>query len=207
MKQFNQEFKTKLWQTIADIENNSLVEIVVIMKQRSASYTDIALLCGCCFGFILFTSFIFLPTLFGDLMIYFGTITSFAVGYLLASFFPSFERILIPKNRLQKYVEIMARAIFQKAGMHHTNQKIGVLFYISMFEKMVYILPDRGAEQAVPHEEWINLKDKFQKMFQANEPADYLLNELKATQEFFNKYIPPIENDINEIPDNIDVDF
>lgn len=207
MRKFNQEFKKKLWELIADIENNSLVEVVTIVKPRSEAYLDASLIWGVIFSFVSYTLFMFLPVVFGDYLIYGGTIGAFFIGFFISIIIKPLLRIIIGKKRMKRSVEIMGRAIFQKGGIRHTNDKIGTLFFISVFEKMIYILPDRGAETLVPMSEWEKLESEFTKIFQSMNPAKAFLDELEKCKPVFAKYIPPIENDINELPDNLEIDL
>ncbi len=91
--------------------------------------------------------------------------------------------------------------------MRFTNDKIGVLFYFSVFEQRAFIIADRGAQTAVPQEEWDEINKQFSTIFEKPNPADALLNNLQNLKTIFHTYIPPIENDINELPDNLDVDI
>ena len=207
MKQFNEDFRTKLYKTIELIENNSLVEIVVIIKAQSDKYKDISLWAGITISFLLYTFFMFSPVEFDYMYIYFFTIISFFGVYGLFSSIPFLHSLLIKKARKQKAVEIAARAIFQKGGIRFTNDRIGVLIYVSYFEKQVYILPDRGAKTSVPEEEWKIINNNFQSVFNSQNIADELINQLANCKDIFSKYIPPIENDINELPDNLDVEL
>jgi len=207
MKQFNEDFRTKLYKTIELIENNSLVEIVVIIKAQSDKYKDISLWAGITISFLLYTFFMFSPVEFDYMYIYFFTILSFFGVYGLFSSIPFLHSLLIKKARKQKAVEIAARAIFQKGGIRFTNDRIGVLIYVSYFEKQVYILPDRGAKTSVPEEEWKIINNNFQSVFNSQNIADELINQLANCKDIFSKYIPPIENDINELPDNLDVEL
>ncbi len=79
--------------------------------------------------------------------------------------------------------------------------------YISLLEKLVYILPDRGAENAIPVEEWKEIKLDFQSIFDTKDVAGELINKLNKWQPVFAKYIPPVENDINELPDDMNVEL
>jgi putative membrane protein len=205
MKHFDEDFKTRLWQTIEAIENDSLVEVVVMVKPFSDEYPDIPLLWGAGFAFIALTFFMFTPFIFGDYLLYSGTLGAFALGMALALFVNPLKRLFISKKRMERSVEIMARALFQKGGMHHTQEHIGTLIYCSVFEKSVYILPDRGAKHAVPEDEWQQIREGFRDIFNAPNPADKLLEQLKKCQPVFAEYIPPVENDINELPDDLEV--
>jgi putative membrane protein len=205
MKYFTEEFKSKLSETVAELESSSQVEAVAIIRTSSEDYRDIPHILAAIITFITFTLFMFLPLEFGDYLIYIGTLFSYIGGFILGYYFKPALRVFISKKRQQKNVEIMARAFFQKAGIRHTKEKIGVLFYCSLFEKIVFILPDRGAENAVPLEEWEKMRGNFKNIFNNSESAPAFLVELKKCKEAFTKFIPPVENDINELPDIIDV--
>ncbi|ALG66553.1 TPM domain-containing protein [Beggiatoa leptomitoformis] len=207
-KYFNHDaFKTRLWDTIAQIEQRSLVEVVVIIKPRSEVYTDINLWCGTLTSFIVYTFFMFSPWFFGDYLIYTGTIAAFTIGSLFSMFIPALHRACLPRKRMRRSVEIMARALFQKAGIYNTHNRTGTFIYLSLFERMVHILPDNAAYTAIPFDEWEKFNTQLETIFTAPNPADALLQVLEAHQALFSQYLPPIENDINELPDDLEVNI
>jgi putative membrane protein len=207
MDRFNEDFRTKLYDTIKKIEDNSLVEIVVIIKPSSGKYRDIPVWSGVVFASLLYTFFMFSHIEFNVYLIYVFTILSFFLAWSLVAATGFVQKLFVKKERKHRNVEINARAIFQKGGIRFTQERIGTLFYVSLLEKMVYILPDRGAENAIPAEEWQNMHDDFQKIFSAGNIADELIVRLNKWQPIFSKYIPPVENDVNELPDNMDVNL
>ncbi|EIJ42890.1 putative membrane protein [Beggiatoa alba B18LD] len=207
-KYFNHDaFKTRLWETIAQIEQQSLVEIVVIIKPRSDTYIDASLWCGAFFSLLTYTFFMFSPWVFGDYLIYTGTIIAFTLGTILSIFLPYLKRVVLTKKRLKRQVEIMARALFQKAGIYNTHSRAGVFIYFSLFERCVYILPDNAAYSAIPFDEWDNLNQQFHQIFTTANPAITLLKTLSQTRTLFHRYLPPVENDINELPDDLEVNL
>lgn len=205
-KKSTDAFQTRLWESIQTIEQNSQVEVVVILRPRSESYRDVALLWGIASGWLCFTYLIFAPELFGDLTIYLAPQLAFAFGMLLGRL-PALTRLGVSKRRKQKSVETMARALFQKGGIGHTQRKIGVLIYGSRLEKTVYLLPDRGVETALPAEEWLALRTSFERIFKGGDAHENLLRELQAAKPVFQRYLPPLPNDINELPDDLDIDL
>ncbi|MEQ1529468.1 MAG: hypothetical protein ABL925_09135 [Methylococcales bacterium] len=202
--QFNEHFRTRLWQSIADIEQQSQVELVVIIKDSSAGYEDIPLIWGCAAAFLSFSYIMFAPNLFDDLVVYFAPIAAFALAWLMARM-PLLKRLSIPVSRRQKAVQIMARALFQKGGIQHTRNKIGVLIYCSVLEQSVYVLADRGAELALPAEEWALIKADLQQIFTAKQPDQALLTKLAAFKPVFNRYIPPVADDLKELADDLEI--
>ncbi len=207
MKRFNEDFKSKLYETIEDIENNSLVEIVSIIKAKSGNYRDISLWVASAFMFFTASWLMFSKFEVGVYYIYLITVVSFIIFYLLTELFKPFKRLFISKKRLARNVEIYGRAIFQKGGIRFTNERIGVLIYLSLFEKQVFILPDRGALTSVPDEEWQEMNKRFQTIFSQKNLAEAFIIELKKCKDIFSEYILPIENDINELPDDLEVDL
>lgn len=207
MKRFNEDFRTRLYDTIKDIENNSLVEIVVLIKPQSGKYRDIALWAGIIFSFTLYTFFMFSPISFDVFIIYAFTILSFFVVYTLFSALPMIESKFTNQKRKDKNVEIAARAIFQKAGIRFTSERIGTLIYCSLFEKRVCILPDRGTKNAIPEQDWIEIEKNFNSVFDSQNIPEAIIEQLVKCKSIFSQFLPPIENDVNELPDNMDVDL
>lgn len=207
MKRFNEAFRTKLYNTIQDIEDSSLVEIVVIIRPQSGSYRDIPLWGGVWFSFLLYSFFMFSPFDFDVFLIYVFTILSFLGIYTLLSALPEIAAKFIPRSRKEKMVEIYARAAFQKGGIRFTSQRIGTLVYISLLEKKTFILPDRGAETAIPAEDWERMKQDFQMIYNESDVPGALIKTLASYKSLFSASIPPVENDINELPDDLKIEL
>lgn len=205
-KKLTTEFQTRLWEAVKAIEHGSQVEVVAIIRSRSGDYRDIALSWGIVGALLSFTYVMFAPDLFDDWLIYGAPVVAFAAS-CMAGNMPFLIRLSAAKSRLQKNVEIMARALFQKGGIQHTQAKTGVLVYCSWLEKTVYILPDRGVETAVPVEEWRKLRAEFQQIFTHNNPSVALLEQLHKSQALFEHYLPQLPGDINELPDDMEIDL
>jgi len=205
-RQFNQQFRTRLWQSIAAIERESQVEVVVIIRDSSDAYHDIPLVWAIAAAFVSYSYVMFVPMLFTDLELYLMPIAASLLAWLFARM-ESVKRFSLSKARLNRSVEIMARALFQKGGLHHTQNKIGVLFYCSLLEKRIFVLPDRGAEMALPAEEWAKIRADWQAVFLTEQPAESLLNELTLLMPVFNQYIPPVVDDLKELADDLEVDL
>jgi putative membrane protein len=140
MKYFNQVYKEKLAKAVSDIEKVSKAEVVVIVKPFSETYLDLCLLAGSISAAVFLTYFVFSPVIFGDYTLYTGTLFGFIMGFSIFRNLNPFLRKIISKKRSERSVEIMARALFQKGGIHHTRDNIGMLIYISLLEKKFFLL-------------------------------------------------------------------
>lgn len=207
MKQFNEDFKTKLFHQIEEIEGNSVVEIVAIIRRQSEKYHDVAMLWAVMASFAVFSCLMFINAEINPYVIYFATVIIYPIVYLLVGLVPFLMRLLINKKRKLKSVEIMSRALFQKGGIRFTKQKIGVLFFVSELEQIVRIEADRGVLEVIPADIFEKMQNDFQTIFKAANTADAFIEQLKATKDIFTKFLPPVENDINELPDNLQIDL
>lgn len=207
MKEFSEDFRTKLYQTIEEIENNSLVEVVSIIREQSEKYTDVALKVAAVFTMVLFSVLILIPFDIKTSVLHLLPILSFVAVFYIVMSVPALLRLFISQKRMDKSVEIMGRAIFQKGGVRFTEQRIGVLIFISYFEKKVLVIADRGVQLAVPQEDMDNMEKSFNDIFTSNNIGEEFLKVLSSTKDVFSEYIPPVENDINELPDNLKVDL
>jgi putative membrane protein len=72
---------------------------------------------------------------------------------------------------------------------------------------MVFIVADRGAQMAIPDAEWQKIKTDLQSIFKSKNPAESLLQELAKCKDTFQRYIPALENNINELPNDLQIDL
>lgn len=207
MKEFNDDFKSELYQTIEDIENSSQVEIVAIFRGSSGKYRDVSLWVALTIMFITSSFFMFSPIDFDVYMIWLFTFIAFVLSYFLTEIIKPFKRIFVSKKRMKRHADLYARAVFQKGGIRFTNERIGVLFYFTEFERRVVILPDRGSFSSVPDDYWTQFENGFQTIFNEGNIAEAFLKELKKTKQIFAEYILPVENDINELPDDLEIEI
>ena len=205
-KSLTAAFQTQLWEAVKSIERHSQAEVVVVIRAHSANYHAIPLAWGVISAWLIHSYLVFAPEFFADWWLYCAPLLAFSLIYALAHL-PWIIRLSSRRSSLQKNVEIMARAFFQKGGIHHTQAKIGLLIYCSELEKMVYLLPDSGLEKALPAEIWQSLRAEFQQIFNNRYPHTALLAQLEKSAKIFSQYLPVQANDMNELPDDMEIDL
>ena len=75
-----------------------------------------------------------------------------SLGTALATRVPWLRRLAIPPAQMQEEVERAARAMFHDRRVHHTRERDAVMIYVSVFERVVWIIPDRAIEDRVDPE-------------------------------------------------------
>lgn len=201
------DFSAQLGSVIAAIERQSGVEIVVMLRQRSGRYLDSALLAGLLASLLTFCFFRFAPLHFDEDDVFIGTLVSFVGALALVVAIKPLWRLLIGRQRMTRNVEVLARALFQKGGVHHTLGKTGLLILVSWFENEVYIVPDRGVERALPPGEWMRQQHRLRRIFDASDPLTALIKELELLADIFSRFVPPARHDTNELPDLLEIDL
>ncbi len=202
---FNTAYKSDLDQAIIDLENRSSVELVVVIKEASSRYRDISLDAGIVLSWIALFVFFFSPPEYGDYLILSATAAAFILGICAFVFVPALKRIFIPKKRRDRQVGLLARAIFQKAGVYKTAQHSGLLVYVSVLERRVVLLPDTAIEKHLPPEDWQLIQTRFEAVFQGSNPAQDLLDSIAYSADIFERDIPFLPDTDSALPNTIHI--
>jgi putative membrane protein len=192
---------------ICQAEETTSAEIVAIVKAKSNNYFDYVLMHSVLFMFIVFTILMFLPTVFGDYLFYILTLLGFIFPAIVIQAFIPLKRVLVPKKAKRQSVEIKARAVFQKAGISLTRQRIGILIYCSIFEKITYIIADEGVKRSIPYAVLEKLEIDFQNAICTASPIQTIADEILNMKTILSLYLPKTPDDINELPDYLNIEI
>ena len=208
LSDFNEQFRTRLYNTIKEIENQSVAEVVVIIRPSSSFYRDIALWSGFVLQVIITMFMLFSPIVFDPYVISFTSLLSFLIGFLLVSVINPIKRLLVPTKQKNRAVELYARALFQKGKIYYTKRHTGLLIFVSLFERKVFFVPDIGVITAIPEHLLKEIENKFNNIFNGDDfVTEALLRELVELKILLSEFLPPVENDINEIPDDLEIEL
>lgn len=195
----------RIYQTITEIEEKSAAEIVVIRHSQSSDYKDLNMLSGVALAFVAYTMQMFMDMEIDPYIIYLITIASFVAGYALVSVAKPIKSMLISRKRKNRNVEIYARALFQKGGIHLTAKHIGILVYCSDLEKTSTIIVDNGVETQVPHDEMGKVADALGNVYKNADFEANISQALGVLSNVLQTYMPSTGKTINEIPDNLKI--
>ena len=112
-------------------------------------------------------------------------------------------RVHIETNCLENDVIERAKQVFADLGMHRTDLKNGVLFYLATDDRKFAVLGDKGINERVPDNFWNNVRDTLRAHFKKNELAEGLSQGIQLAGEQLKMFFPRQANDINEISDDI----
>lgn len=101
--------------------------------------------------------------------------------------------------------EVLDRAayLFEHLGMHKTEQRNGVLFYLATKNRKFAILGDAGINAKVPANFWDAIKEKMAAAFSEGQFAEGLAQGILSAGEQLKTHFPFQKNDVNELSDEI----
>lgn len=143
--------RDQLNQRIAETESRTNSQIVLAVIKRSDSYTEIpwkAFALGSSFaGLLFFILFLLLNYRASPVMILAAITTTLLAGAvfaLLAVFISGFAKLFLSAHRSDMEVRQYAESLFLSHELFSSDRRMGILVLVSMFERQVILLPDKG---------------------------------------------------------------
>jgi putative membrane protein len=130
----------------------------------------------------------------------------FLIGLLVISHIPFFKRLVLPRKKMQNEVRFRAMAEFYQQGLYKTGEENGILIMLSIFERMVVVLGDKGVHAKVPADYWDKMKDKIIEGIKQNKTGSTIVDVVKSSAGELSAHFPIKPGDINELPDEVIVE-
>jgi uncharacterized membrane protein len=99
----------------------------------------------------------------------------------------------------------VAERTFERLGMTKTALRNGVLLFIACEEQRFVILGDKGIDEKVPPGFWDTIAAKLTIRFKNSELTEGIVEAILAAGEQLKAYFPRSADDINELPNEIDI--
>jgi uncharacterized membrane protein len=96
-----------------------------------------------------------------------------------------------------------AKVVFEQLGMHATEQKNGVLFYLAYADHKFAILGDKGIHEKVSQQFWDAEKELLLSYFKQQKFAEGLCLAITQAGEKLKQHFPYQSNDTNELSNDI----
>jgi len=153
--------KNAIQNTVKEVEKTTSGEIVPMIVSRSYTYPLSNLTGGLFFGIILAIAgcLIVKNENMWVFLAFFST--ALLLMHRVIEFIPPLKRLFISRKEIDEEVEEAALTAFYKSGLYKTKDQTGVLLYISLFEKRVWILGDKGINAVIPVNAWQGIVDEI----------------------------------------------
>jgi putative membrane protein len=153
----------RIVQAIAAAETRTQAEIVVAILQRASAYRLTAVLCT--FAVAALGALLLALLMPGLVVLYaIGTLAAGIIGIVVIALLGIVTYLLCERTKLgvfltpavsrQQACAKQARLMFLEHGVDATADRLGLLVFVSLADRHVEILPDRGIVAKIPPERW-----------------------------------------------------
>ncbi len=211
------EDQKKVAATVKDAESRTAGEISTALIPESSDYAFFELRASVVFAMLLFlVQLYFFADLEGALGRLFWNaqpwLTDLFIGVLcllgggLFYFFsniPAIDRLVIPRRIREQRVRHRALRHFTESGVYATAEGTGILVFLSLLERRVEILADKGISARIPVEEWQAIVGDMEPLLRDGKTAEALCLAVSRCGEKLSAHFPIAPDDVNELSDDL----
>jgi len=197
---FDEPAREALRDCVGEIEKSSDAELVLIVRARSGSYRHADYLFGSILAFAGLNFLLFSPVSFQVYWVAIDVAILFGLGTLLSSRSNIIRHLLTSKRHRKEAVRTGAAAMFYEAGIANTAAEMGVLVYLSLLERRLELIADRGVLKGMPALDWNRILFELHQAGQKPEP-ETLLKGLRDLGDLLAQHLPATGENPNELPD------
>ena len=191
---------------VREIEARTNAEIVVAVRGRSGTYRHADYLFGAIVAFAGLLFVLFSPFVFHTFWIPFDVIALFVAGASVSSRGDWIRRILTSKTFRAKAARTGAAAMFYEAGIANTSAENGLLIYLSLLERRMEVIADRGILKAVPPLKWNHAVFELKRI--ASDPnPDKLIKAMCELGALLAEHLPAVGENPNELADGPSIEL
>lgn len=202
-KFFTAEEKERLKAITQEVESRTIGEIVVMVVDRSDHYIDAEVLGGALLGSLL--------SLILTLLFFHSSIWSY-VPLSFLFFFPcrflfqkvdGLRKLFIGVRRKEEAVRLRAERAFFERGLYKTKRNTGVLFFLSLLERKVWILADKGIYEKMEQETLNRFANEVSRGIREGRACDALSKAIQEIGVVLSRHFPITSDDTDELPDEV----
>jgi putative membrane protein len=117
--------------------------------------------------------------------------------------FPLLKFPFINKLRMAHAVQERAVRAFYEKGLYKTRDENGILIFLSILERKVWILGDRGVDRRIPQESWQEYAKELSEGIRRGNACDSLCSVIEKCGRVLAEHFPRKEDDTNELTDEV----
>src|SRR6266850_1626340 len=195
---FDDAAREALTDCVKKIESTTDAELVLVVRARSGSYRQADYLFGALLAITGLLFLLFSPFDFHQYWVAIDVPLLFLLGTLIASRSNWIRRLLTTRKHRNEAVRSAAAAMFYEAGIANTNAEMGVLIYLSILERRLELIADRGVLKGVNALDW---NQCLSELHQAGRQPDVqsLLAALRDLGGLLGKHLPATGENPNEL--------
>lgn len=200
---FTTEEKEEISRAIKAVEKRTSGEVAVILVDQSDPYPEGEFLGSILMGGLL--AFILTLVFFhGQIWFLIPLHFLFAVPlFILFKKLPVLKTPFIGTKRKEEAVRRRALQAFYEKGLYKTSLNTGVLFFLSLLERKVWVLADKGIYEKIKQEKLNRFAGQVSSGLKEQRAGQALTSAIRAAGDLLADHFPLAPGDRDELPDEI----
>jgi putative membrane protein len=183
-------------------ESQTSGEIVFAVAEASAHYHE-ASLHGALMGMAATTAlYLVLPLSHTITGLLWTELISLAILFVILPRLP-WRRWLIPNREMDARVQEAAFMQFYSSGLYRTRESNGVEIFLSVFERRVVVIGDRGIHEKMGNPHWNEVRDMIIRGIKEGKAREGICAAIELCGSALGKHFPHQPDDVNELPDQV----
>jgi len=112
---------------------------------------------------------------------------------------PFLQRLFASKKQIEEEVREAAVTAFFSEKLYKTKDENGILLFISVFERKVWVLADTGINAKIDKNHWQEIVEIITKGIKDGRHADSLCEAIREVGDVLKEYFPIQPDDVNEL--------
>lgn len=195
MKKLDPAVVAELEAKVHELERLSSVELVLEVRGRSGGYGHATARAGALVAFLGLLALLISPIPVGSVWLALDVLVLYAIGHGIALRSNAVKRVMTSKTERASQVRTAAAALFYERGIANTKGETGLLLYLSLLERRMEMIADRGVLRAVPAIEWNQISARVSSDCAA---------DLKTLAEVMDLLTPLLEQRLPATGDSVD---
>lgn len=210
---FTEVEKQQVEQAVKELETVSSGEIVPFFVSSSDDYADASWYSSTIFGAFttlsigILSYFWMLPFRLTPFEVSLVIMAALVLGFLFPIVFPVAKRWVISRGEQEERVNQRALQAFLNEGVFNTDERVGILIFVSRMEHMVLVIGDEGINKKVNQEDWEHVVQTIVEGIKARQIGDGLSRAIGECKDLLLKHgFVRKSTDTNELDDNLRIE-
>ncbi|GAB4336619.1 MAG: TPM domain-containing protein [Desulfobulbaceae bacterium] len=200
---FSPSDKAAITAAIEQVEKTTSGEIAVMVVDRSDSYPEGSLRAGLVLGGLF--SFIITDLYLDGSLTWFLPLFAAALLFItwITRYVPGLRRLFVTDARMTEMVREQAVQEFYGKGLYQTRDATAVFFFLSLFERKLWILADKGINSKLSPDELQEYAADIAAAVRTGRAAEVLCSKIARLGQVLAEHFPPRPDDENELSDQV----
>ncbi len=181
--------KKRIEQAVDEFESKTSGELVISIEEASDDYKEAVWIMAVIFGLVcafilaILSNLWLIPSFFNPEVVSLTIAAAIGVGYLLGSLMDKVAYKLVGKRIVANRTLQRAETVFLENEVFATSNRIGILLHLSLQEKRVTLIADKGINEKIEDNSWGEVVDNLIKEIRSKKVEEGLVHAIQACEK------------------------